>query len=542
MSLLQDAVRAQAQARPGAIAVVGADGRRLTYGALEQTSNRLARLLADAGCRRGDRVALLMPKHPAAIVAMLGVLKADAIYVPLDPAGPAARLARMLEISDCRAVLAAGAVQDMLRDALGAARLAKVPAIGWLDADPPPAPGPVTAFGPRELASYAATAPASANTEDDLAHILFTSGSTGLPKGVMIAHRSVLRFIRWASAYFRTAPGERISQHPPFHFDLSTFDIYGTLSAGAELHLVPPEFNLLPHKLARFIRDARLTQWFSVPAALTLMAKFDVVKPGAFPALRRVLWAGEAIPTPTLIYWMRRVPRASFTNLYGPTETTIASSYYTVPRCPDDPRAPVPIGTACEGEELLVLDAERRPVPAGTLGELYIGGAGLSPGYWRDLDKTRAAFLPRPSAADPADRLYRTGDLGHRDAGGLFHFAGRADSQIKSRGYRIELGEIEAALNAHRGLQESAVVAIPSDGFEGSLICCAYVPARNGQPSAEALRRTLAGLLPPYMLPARWMRWEALPKNVNGKIDRPRLRSEFERAEAHAPQAERRRA
>ncbi|MGH8687810.1 MAG: amino acid adenylation domain-containing protein [Burkholderiales bacterium] len=544
MTLLQDAVRTHARGRPDAVALVGPGGERLTYRALEQASNCLARLLADVGCRRGDRVALLMPKLPAAIVAMLGVLKADAIYVPLDPAGPAARLARMLEVSDCRAVLAAGPVWNMLRETLAAAKLAKPPAIGWLDEGVRigDETGPAPAFGLSDLASYPASAPESANTEEDVAHILFTSGSTGLPKGVMITHRSVLRFIRWANAYFGTAPGDRISQHPPFHFDLSTFDIYGTLSAGAELHLVPHELNLLPHKLAQFIRDARLTQWFSVPAALNLMAKFDLVKPGDFPDLRRVLWDGEAIPTPTLIHWMRRLPHVRFTNLYGPTETTIASSYYTVPRPPSDPRAPIPIGTACDGEALLVLDAEQQPVPPGELGEIYIRGAGLSPGYWRDPEKTRGAFVPCPGAEDPGERMYRTGDLGRKAADGLFHFAGRADSQIKSRGYRIELGEIEAALGSLTGLQESAAVAIPSDEFETSLICCAYVAARNGQASPDALRKGLAGLLPSYMLPTRWMRWDALPRNANGKIDRPRLRTEFIRIEAQAPQAQKRRA
>ncbi len=537
-ALLQQAVSAQARARPDAVAVVAADGARLTYGAIEDTSNRLARLLAASGCRRGDRVALLMPKLPAAIVAMLGVLKADAIYVPLDPAGPAARLARMLELSEPAFVLAAGAVGPMLGATLAAAALERARAIGWLDGVAPPEPAP--AFALRDLAAFPPLAPEYANTEEDVAHILFTSGSTGLPKGVMITHASVMRFLRWANAYFGTAPGERVSQHPPFHFDLSTFDVYGTLSAGAELHLVPPELNLLPPGLARFIRDSRLTQWFSVPTVLTLMAKLDAVKQNDFPELRRVLWCGEAIPTPTLIYWMRRLPHVRFTNLYGPTETTIASSFYTVPRCPADPRERIPIGTACEGDELLVLDAMRRPVRAGELGELYIGGAGLSPGYWRDPEKTRSAFVARPGGAGPQDRLYRTGDLGRRDADGLFYFAGRRDSQIKSRGYRIELGEIEAALNALPDLEESAVVTLATEGYEGSAICCAYVPARGVRVSAEALRRRLSGLLPAYMLPGRWLRWDALPKNANGKIDRPRLREEF--ARAARPEVERRRA
>src|SRR5258707_972841 len=221
-------------------------GPRPSYGALEEASNRLAWLLIAAGCRRGDRVALLMPKMPTAIVAMLGVLKADAIYVPLDPASPPARLARMLQISDCRCILAAGPVGHLLRDALATATLRERPAIGWLDDEAAPDADPAPAFTLRDLAAYPATPPASASTDDDLAHILFTSGSTGLPKGVMITHANVVHFLTWANKYFGTAASDRISQHPPLHFDLSTFDIFGTLWAGAELHLVPQELYLVP--------------------------------------------------------------------------------------------------------------------------------------------------------------------------------------------------------------------------------------------------------------------------------------------------------
>ena len=506
----------------------------MTYGALEEAANRLAHLLADVGCRRGDRVALLMPKMPAAIVSILGVLKADAIYVPLDAASPAARLARMLEVSDCRCVLAAGPAGRILHDVLAATTLKQRPLIGWVDAQAPEVELTPT-FSLPDLAAYAATPPACANSDADVAHILFTSGSTGLPKGVTITHRSVLQFIRWAGAYFGTAPSDRISQHPPLHFDLSTFDIYCTLWAGAELHLVPAELNLLPHKLAQFIRDTRLTQWFSVPSVLNQMAKFDVVAQDDFPCLRRVLWCGEAIPTPTLIYWMRRLPQVQFTNLYGPTEATIASSYYTVPCCPADEREPIPIGTACEGEELLLLDEQLQPVAAGEIGDLYIRGVGLSPGYWRDPDKTRSVFLPHPGGVGPHDRIYKTGDLARRDENGLFHFIGRADMQIKSRGYRIELGEIEAALNSLSGLQESAVVAVQSEGFEGWLVCCAYVPAPGCDVSPARLRERLARLLPGYMLPARWMRFGVLPKNANGKIDRPKLKSAFLEARSDPP-------
>ena len=526
--LLHQAVAAQAQARPEAIALAFKE-ERLTYGELEEASNRLARLLREAGCERGDRVGLLMPKAPGAIVAMLGVLKADAVYVPMDPASPAARQARVLEVSDCRCILAAGLVGENILGSLAAASLTLRPIVGWLDEAAPPALNP--AFTLSDLAAFPATPPACANSAEDLAHILFTSGSTGLPKGVTITHASVMHFVRWARSHFDIDRAERISQHPPLHFDLSTFDIFGTLSAGAELHLVPAELNLLPPKLAQFIRDSALSQWFSVPSVLNLMAKFDSIRQGDFPQLRRVLWCGEVMPTPTLIYWMRRLPHVRFTNLYGPTEATIASSYYTVPRCPADEREAIPIGHACAGEELLVLDSQLRPAPPGEIGDLYIRGVGLSPGYWRDPEKTRKAFLPYPLGTGHRDRIYRTGDLARRGADGLVYFLGRVDTQIKSRGYRIELGEIEAALHSLPGLRESAVVAIPSDGFEGWLICCAYAADAGSGAGAAALRKSLSTRLPGYMLPVRWMHYEVLPKNDNGKIDRPRLKNAFLLAE-----------
>jgi acyl-coenzyme A synthetase/AMP-(fatty) acid ligase len=223
---------------------------------------------------------------------------------------------------------------------------------------------------------------------------------------------------------------------------------------------------------------------------------------------------------------MKRLPHVEFTNLYGPTETTIASSYYTVPSIPHDAQDPIPIGVACTGEELLVLDDSLRDVPVGEIGNLYIGGVGLSPGYWRDPVRTDAVFVPDPRFIDR--RIYKTGDLARRGGDGLVYFIGRTDSQIKSRGYRIELGEIEAALNAVSGLHEGAIVAIPTSGFESTAICCAYVPTPGTDITPAMLRKELSQRLPGYMLPAKWLAFEQFPKNANGKIDRPRLREVFE--------------
>jgi len=524
--LLQEWITHQAAKRPQATALV-LGRERMSYADLDRRSSQLAHLLRSNGCRRGDRVCFLMPKSPAAIVSMLGILKADCMHVPIDPASPASRIARILDACENRWLLAAGGVTPLVDELLRGERFRRRLAIGWMESGPARGENFQAEFSWNDLDTFSGEPPATENQPDDPAHILFTSGSTGVPKGVPITHANVQHFVAWAVKYFGMTSADRNSGHPPLHFDLSQFDIFGTFASGAELHLVPAELNLLPNKLAEFIRASRLTQWFSVPSTLHYMAKFDVVAQNDFPELKRLLWCGEVFPTPALIYWMKRLPKVQFTNLYGPTEATIASSFYTVPEVPPDERAPVPIGTPCDGEELLVLDEHLQAVPPGEIGDLYIGGVGLSPGYWRDPEKTDAAFKPLPTSDDPRRRIYKTGDLARIGEDGLVYFVGRADSQIKSRGYRIELGEIEAAANALPGLKECAVVAIPTEGFEGMLICCAYVTNDGAEITAASMRKKLSGALPSYMLPSKWMEFEELPKNANGKIDRPRLRDHF---------------
>jgi amino acid adenylation domain-containing protein len=524
--LLQHWVTQQAERHPDAIAVV-MDQERLTYRQLEEEANQLARLLEASGCVKGDRVCFLMPKSPAAIVSILGILKADCMHVPLDPGSPAARLSKIVESCESRCILAAGSVGNLLDELVSQPKFRESITIGGMDER-------ITGrnfrieFSRRDLARYSSAPFDSRNTPEDPAHILFTSGSTGTPKGVVITHANVIHFVEWAVKHFGITSSDRNSGHPPLHFDLSQFDIFGTFAVGAQLHLVPPDLSLLPNKLATFMRNSALTQWFSVPSVLNYMAKFDVVQFNDFPALKRLLWCGEVLPTAVLMYWMNRLPNVSFTNLYGPTETTIASSYYSIPNCPRDAHEPIPIGAACDGEELLVLDDNLNPTPPGKTGDLYIGGAGLSPGYWRDPEKTSAAFMRHPRSIDRSKRIYRTGDVAKLGADGLVYYVGRVDSQVKSRGYRIELGEIEAALSTLEELEECAVVAIPSDGFEGVAICCGYVRGAQAQPNLADLRKKLSKSLPHYMLPSLWMALEHLPKNPNGKIDRPKLRERFQ--------------
>jgi acyl-coenzyme A synthetase/AMP-(fatty) acid ligase len=264
-----------------------------------------------------------------------------------------------------------------------------------------------------------------------------------------------------------------------------------------------------------------------VPSALLSIAKFDVLRRNDFPALRRLLWCGEKFPVPALLYWMQHLPHAAFVNLYGPTEATIASSYYRVPRCPEDEGAEIPIGAACGGEQLLVLDGQLNPAPPGAIADLYIGGVGLSPGYWKDPEKTAEVFRPNPYSSNPSNRIYKTGDLARIGGDGLIYLMGRADSQIKRRGYRIELGEIETVVQAFPQVEDAVVVALDSAAADSVAICCAYVPLPGHELSAVDLKAWLARTLPRYMLPDHWMSLDRMPHNGNGKTDRGRVRERF---------------
>jgi amino acid adenylation domain-containing protein len=523
-SLLQDYSDNQAELRPDADAIVMGQ-RNVPYGELARSSNRLARLLVEAGCRPGDRVCLMLPKSPEAIMAIVAILKSGCVYVPLDTGSPPARLARVIRSSAPTLLLASGSVSEKLAVVLERLSAEEGPGVGWLGTGSEGHhPGVDVRFAMDDLLAMPDEALARRVQSSSPAYILFTSGSTGEPKGVVVTHANVIHFVEWATSYFRLEGSDRISGHSPLHFDLSVFDVFGAFSAGAQLFPVPPELNLDPSRLAGFIRSNRLTQWFSVPSILSYLIKFGVVTPDDFPRLKRLIWCGEPFPTPRLREWMELLPHVTFTNLYGPTETTIASSYYTVPECPPSDASEIPIGRACPGEELLVLDGDLVPVGPGEVGDLYISGAGLSLGYWRDADRTSEAFGTRSTEHDV--RLYRTGDLAHVGDDQLIYLHGRTDSQIKSRGYRIELGEIEAAVHT-LDLTESAVVAVQTNGFEGYSICCAYSTPPHANVTAAGIRSALSELLPTYMLPSRWMELDALPRNANGKIDRPALRAVF---------------
>jgi non-ribosomal peptide synthetase component F len=345
--VLHEWVTRAAEIRPDARAVIGED-RTLTYGEIETYSNRLAGVLRAHGCERGDRVGVLMPKSALAVASFMGVLKAGCAYVPLDPQGANVRTAEMLRQCEPCVLLAAGCdlsvVEDLAsRNALGSA------VVGWLDAGPAPRD---TSFTLVDVESASDDQPTAQISPNDLAYILFTSGTTGKPKGVPITHASVRAFIEWAVSYFELGPEDRLSGHTALTFDLSTFDIYASFAAGAELHHVPKRALLIPHEIAALIEERRLTLWFSVPSQLAYVARFDALKGRDLSSLRHVAWCGDVLTPPTLMHWKDRLPGVTFTNLYGPTEATVASSYYRVPDDYTEADGSIPIGYACPGETL----------------------------------------------------------------------------------------------------------------------------------------------------------------------------------------------
>jgi amino acid adenylation domain-containing protein len=527
VQLLHEWVTAQAHARPEATAVV-CGGARMTYAELETMSNRLARGLREDGCRQGEPIAVLMTKSPMAIAALLGISKADGVYVPLDSTSPSARLRKMIKTCGIGRVLANGAVEPVLSDLVEEPSPSRL-TIGWLDRE---GPRTISAqFGLDHLDVLSGERIESRNRAFHPAQVLFTSASNGVPKGVILTHANLIHCVDWANRYFGTQADDRVSCHSPLHVDMSVLDIFTSAAAGAELHLVPPIVSVLPNNLSDFIRSSSITHWCSVPSVLSYMAQFDLVQANSFPALKRVAWSGDVMPTRTLAHWMARLPGVRFTALYGPTETSIVCSAYTVPE-PPAPNQPIPIGTACTGKELFVLNPTTlEAVTPGEVGDLFIGGAGVSRGYWGDLAQTNACFVRHPQRLN--ERLYKTGDLARIDSNGLVHVVGRRDEQIKKRGHRVELGEIESAMRTIGAVKQSAIVALDRGDFDGALICCAYVPASNDC-SPVWLRRELSRLVPSYMLPLHWLTLDSFPLDGRDEIDRARIKELFEeRLSAH---------
>ena len=490
---IQGLFEEQADATPEAIAVV-LDGRTVTYRELDRRANRLARHLRGLGVRPGQPVGLCMERSIEMIVALVGVLKAGAAYAPFDLMAPPERLAFMLRDARVGVLL----TQERM--------LARLPRQGvraiCLDAEPPD----VAAEPDRRLPEE--------GTGSSLAYIMYTSGSTGEPKGVAVPHRGVVRLVRGAD-YARLGADETILQLAPLSFDASTFEIWGALLNGGRLVMAPPGVLSAVDLGALLERHAVTTLWLTAGLFHQLVdERVEVFRP-----LRQLLAGGDVLSPAHVRRVRQAVPGCQIINGYGPTEGTTFSCCFRIPANAPLERS-VPIGRPIANTRVYVLDGRRQPVPVGVPGELWIAGDGLALGYVDRPELTAERFVTMRLSDTLEERLYRSGDVVRWLGDGTIEFMGRQDSQVKLRGFRVELGEIESVLAQHERVRDVAVVVRAAPAGDKRLV--AYVVADDPTTPRE-LRDMLRGKLPEYMVPASFVLLPRLPLTANGKVDRARL-------------------
>ncbi|HKQ49620.1 MAG TPA: amino acid adenylation domain-containing protein [Phycisphaerae bacterium] len=470
---------------------------RRTYGEMLEECDRLAALLTRHGAAPGARVAFCFKKSIDAIVALFAIIRTGATYVPLEPTWPDERKRTICEDAGIRLWLGTDPPANVpcVESSIVSNAVDRCIALSLARREPPASGPPVP--------------PA-----DDLANILYTSGSTGRPKGVQITTQSLLHFSHWAAEYFELTPEDRVANHAPYNFDLSTLDIFAAVCAGATMCPVPERLKMFPYQMAKWIADTRVSIWYSVPSALVMMQLRGKLADHDLSALRHVIFAGEVLPKPALKELSQQLPGASWTNLYGPTETN-ACTYHRVTQTDLDDDGPLPIGRALSDTRLWIVDESGTPIFGGDAGELLVAGPIVTSGYFGDAELTAHRLVPAP---DGAGLAYRTGDRVRRRSDGILMFEGRIDRMIKCRGHRIEPGEVEAAIVRHPQVKEVAVVALPDPIFGNRLKAC-IAPREGARPSESELIEHCRDKLPAYMLPDVWQFYDSLPRTDREKVD-----------------------
>lgn len=503
------------RARPDHDAVVEPGEGAITYQDLDSLSDSLRDRLAYLGVRAGDRVGIYLHKSIDSVAAIFGILKTGAAYVPVDPSAPTARNAYILADCAVKALVVEQKFVNALRSELGDA-LPLMVILGGTGGGAPLR----QALTRAQAETPAPVAETVIPAETDLAYILYTSGSTGKPKGVMLAHRAAISYVDWCSEVFGPGEQDRFSSHAPFHFDLSILDIYVPIKHGATLVLIGERAGKEPLGLASLIAENRITNWYSTPSILSLLAQYGRMKEHDLSALHTVVFAGEVFPVKHLRALKELLPDPRYFNLYGPTETNVCT-YYEIPtHIPEERTQPYPIGTACSHYRIKIVDETGKHVAAGDEGELCASGPGVMDGYWNLPERTTNAFLVDAEGS----RWYRTGDIVYEDEDGNYVFVGRRDRMVKKRGYRVELGEIEAALYLHPAVDEVAVIALP-DGESGISITACLSYKGTTRPSLIELKAFSAEKLPGYMIPDRFSFYDSLPKTSTDKIDYQQLKN-----------------
>ena len=491
---LADLIAAQAARTPEAVAVVCCES--LTYGELERRANQLAHYLCRWGIGPESRVAICLEPSIDLVVALLAVLKAGGAYVPLDPEYPTDRLA--LIMADAKAAVLVTQHHLRMRVAVGVQTIC-------VDTDA------------HLIAHETDMPPVPALDPENTAYVIYTSGSTGRPKGVVVTHANVVHSTMARLAYYREGVRSFLLLSS-FAFDSSVAGLFGTLAQGGQVVLPLAGEVLEPGRLGELMERYGVTHLLTVPSLYRVLLEQIPIE--RWHSMRSVIVAGEACGNDLLVKHRHRLAGVKLCNEYGPTEATVWS---TVHEGRDrESTATVPIGRPIANTQVYLLDRRLEPVPVGVPGELYIGGIGVSRGYWNRPDLTAAAFIPDPYGPEPGGRLYRTGDLARFDADGVLEFMGRVDHQVKIRGHRIELEEIEAALCELEVVRNAVVIVRECAGEDKRLV--GYVISHIGsQPTSETLRDALSARLPVYMIPTTFLLLDRFPLTPNGKVDRRAL-------------------
>jgi len=486
---IHERVRRQAAARPDALAIQHGD-RALTYRELDERASSVAAGLRAAGLRRGDVVAVAMERGADMVTAFLGILYAGCAYLPVDARQPAERI---------RSVAGTAARAALVSDGLRAEPLADLMPVLWLQA----------------LLRQEASAGPIRLTGEDVAYVMSTSGSSGVPKAVLVPHRAITRLVPDAD-YVAIDPADRVAHLSNPAFDAATFEIWGALAAGATLVVEEQEVVLSPTRLRSFLQQRRITVLWLTATLLNQVVDFA---PDALRDLRVLLFGGEKADERRLARLLADHAPAQMVNGYGPTENTTFSTCHEVTSA-DLAQGVVPIGRPISGSTAYALDPAGRPVEVGEVGELFVGGDGLAHGYLGAPGMTAAAFVPDPFDARPGRRLYRTGDQVRLLPGGRFEFLGRHDDQVKVRGFRVELGEIDAVLRRQAEVADTVVLAHATNDGTEIVACVTPAGERAGPLDVPALGERLRSELPEYMVPTRLVALERIPVNANGKADR----------------------
>lgn len=487
------------------------EGGTFTYRQLDEESDALAAFFVSSGLKPGDVICISGEKHLRSLACLIGALKAGITYSMFDPESPLARLEKIFERCKPAMILCAENIaRQLTRHGYKAFDFQKL-TLSDLRAEN-------AELVCRLLPSITANTPA---------YIMFTSGSTGFPKGAVMTHQNVLNLIEWSLQTYQFEKQDVLTSVNPFFFDNSVFDIYSSLFSGASLALFDGQTVRDPAKLLRLIDQYKCTSWFSVPSMLIYLQTVRALRKESFSHLKRIIFGGEGYPKAKLKQLFDLfADRLTLYNVYGPTECTcICSSYRVSADDFADLKGFLPLGSLASNFSGLIVDEDLRTVAEGEVGELVLRGANVGLGYYRDAERTEAAFIQNPTNTEYREIVYRTGDLVYVDkVDGKIWIVGRADNQIKHMGYRIELEEIENALTCCALVEQSAVIHCEIRGLSQIV---AFIRVRDSKPDEEALRKDLSALIPQYMIPTRFEFRSQLPRNANGKLDRKQLKSEY---------------